>query len=361
MRYDTIVVGAGLAGACAACVLSRTRRVLVLEAEALASGASGAAAGLVNPLMGRKARPSWRHAEALHALHALLDDAGATRLFRATSILRPARDAKQADRFREVAARHPADGRWQPAAAVADSHPAVRAPHGALLVTRGGHVDVAALVHALLEKARGRGAQLRTGSRVTSWAEDRDAAAVITDEGERLQSERVLLALGQGYPPFDELAALGLHGVKGQTVRLQAPDGLTLKVALSGYGYVVPEANEKGNAATLVVGSSYEHAFDDLRATPEVSEKLVAKAARMVPALEGVAVLDAMTGVRVKVARGRHPVLGPLPGRQRVWAFTGLGSRGLLTAPLLAERLPHFLAEPAAIPDAVQPRRAPEA
>ncbi|HYG67362.1 MAG TPA: FAD-dependent oxidoreductase, partial [Anaeromyxobacteraceae bacterium] len=70
MRYDVVIAGAGLGGACAAFWLSRKRRVLVLERDAPAAGASGAAAGLVNPFMGRKARPAWRHAEALAALDA---------------------------------------------------------------------------------------------------------------------------------------------------------------------------------------------------------------------------------------------------------------------------------------------------
>ncbi|MGB3542229.1 FAD-dependent oxidoreductase, partial [Rubrivirga sp.] len=49
MSTPTVIVGAGLAGACAALVLSRTRPVVVLEAEAPASGATSAAAGLANP------------------------------------------------------------------------------------------------------------------------------------------------------------------------------------------------------------------------------------------------------------------------------------------------------------------------
>ena len=62
---DLLIVGAGLAGACAAFTLSRHHRVHVLEANEPASGASGAAAGLVNPFMGRRARPVWHLREAL--------------------------------------------------------------------------------------------------------------------------------------------------------------------------------------------------------------------------------------------------------------------------------------------------------
>ncbi|PSQ78507.1 MAG: FAD-binding oxidoreductase, partial [Bacteroidetes bacterium QH_7_62_13] len=62
---DIIVVGAGLAGATAAFTLSANFDVHVVEADRPATGASGAAAGLVNPFMGRRARPVWRLHDAL--------------------------------------------------------------------------------------------------------------------------------------------------------------------------------------------------------------------------------------------------------------------------------------------------------
>ena len=41
------------------------------------------------------------------------------------------------------------------------------------------------------------------------------------------------------------------------------------------------------------------------------------------------------------------PLVGPVA--QNVWAFTGLGAKGLLMAPLLAQHLPEWLTEPDAI------------
>jgi glycine oxidase len=110
VRYDIVIAGAGLAGACAALHLSRTRSVLVLERDAPAAGASGAAAGLVNPFMGRKAKAAWRRAEALAALEALCEAAGAAPLFHRTGILRPATDDAQAEGFATTSALDAAGG-----------------------------------------------------------------------------------------------------------------------------------------------------------------------------------------------------------------------------------------------------------
>ncbi|RMH59716.1 MAG: FAD-binding oxidoreductase [Bacteroidetes bacterium] len=341
---DILIVGAGLAGACAALFLSESHRVRVLEAERPAAGASGAAAGLANPFMGRRARPVWRMPEALDALHEARARADAEAAFTAAGVLRPALDARQAEPFRQTADRFPDRACWLPAPAVTERYPAVHAPHGALLVTAGGAVAVPAFVEAMLAAARKRGAEVHTGHRLRAWGEHDGIAYVDLDSGERLHAGTVLLAMGYGGLLHPALSNLHLHGVKGQTVRLRRPAGLEPLPPLSGSGYVVPDGE------TLVLGSSYEHTFDDLRPSPEQTRRILDQARRMVPTLPDAALVEETAGVRVGVPGTRRPLLGPLPGHRRCWIFTGLGSKGLLMAPLLARWLPRALTDPAILP-----------
>jgi glycine oxidase len=350
---DVLVVGAGLAGACAAFVLSGRMKVHVVEADRPASGASGAAAGLVNPFMGRRARPVWRLHEALEAVSALLDAAEAADLAPSRGVLRPVVAADQAEPFRAAARAHPALATWLDAAEVEARYPAVQTEVGALHVPRGGAVDVPAMVEALLAAAAARGATVETEAPVIYWRETPASAVVEVDRGpetEALRADRVLLALGQGYRPFPELRRLGLDGVKGQTVRVRRPASLSGPLPpLSGRGYVVPDADD-----TLILGSNYDNDFDDLRPDPQATAYIREKTARMVPGVDETAVLDEWAGVRVKHTDGNRPLLGPLPRRERLWTFTALGSKGLLTAPLLARELPVYLDDPDTIPDAVR-------
>ncbi len=346
--FDVIIVGGGLAGAAAAFYLSETSRVLVLEARRPAAGASGAAAGLANPLMARRARPVWRMDEALTALRETLDRIGAATLFR-PGILRPAFDARQAEAFREAAQTYRRHAAWLAPEAVRERFPAVVAPEGGLFVVGGGALAVPAFVRALLTAAERNGAMVRTGSRVTAWDEaDGLASVTVTEDGDTLRhtAGRVLLALGADYARFPEFARLHLHRVKGQVVRVAIPGGESLDPLphLSGSGYVVREAE------ALVVGSSFEHRFTDPHPSPEQTAAILAKAARMLPALRHARVLEEIAGVRVGVPGTRLPMLGPLPGRRRVWMFTGLGTKGLLTAPLLARNLSLFFEHPQTIP-----------
>ena len=353
MRYDAdiIVVGAGLAGACAAFTLSRDHKVHVLEADAPASGASGAAAGLVNPFMGRRARPIWRLREALDAVPTLLEAAGAPTLFPDTGVLRPAVEPDQVEPFQEAAETHPDLATWLSPATVRDRHPAVQPDHGALFVPRGGAVNVGAMVRALLDGATTRGATVETQAPVLYWRETPGAAVVEVDRGtdtEDLRADRVVLALGQGYPPFPELRRLGLGGVKGQTVRIRRPEALSGSLPpMSGRGYIVPEGD------TFVLGSNYENNFEDLTPTPDATEYIQGKTSDMIPGVQHAEVLDEVAGVRVKHSETNLPLLGPLPRRDRLWTFTALGSKGLLTAPLLALDLPTYLNAPSKIPDPV--------
>ncbi|MFB6249919.1 MAG: NAD(P)/FAD-dependent oxidoreductase [Salinibacter sp.] len=350
---DVLIAGAGLAGACAAFVLSAHMQVHVLEADRPASGASGAAAGLVNPFMGRRARPVWRLREALGAVSALLDAAGAADLFPPRGVLRPVVDPAQEAPFRAVADEHPSLASWRSASDVRAAFPAVQTDVGALHVPEGGAIDVPAMVEALLAAAEERGAIVETGAPVVYWRETPSRAVVEVGRGsttEALRADRVLLTLGQGYRPFPELRRLGLDGVKGQTVRVRRPAALSGPLPpLSGRGYVVPDSAE-----TLVLGSNYDNNFDDLRPDPQATAYIRDKAAHMVPGVDETEVLDEWAGVRVKASHSNLPVVGPLPRRERIWTLTALGSKGLLTAPLLARALPTYLDDPRAIPGAVR-------
>ena len=337
-RADVVVAGAGLAGACAALVLSRDRRVVVLDAEGPAAGASGAAAGLANPFMGRKAKPAWRHDEALDALAELADDAGGG-LFRRTGILRPAVSPTQAERFAERADGH-ADLDWLPPAASAERWPLVRSPLGTLVVSRGGTVDLPAFVGAALATARARGAEV-VRARLHDWRCASDGVTAITGRVE-FPTRRLLLALGDGARQLAPLAGLPLHRVKGQTMLLDRPDALRADhPAVAGAGYAVPRLDG------VVVGSTFEHEFTDADPDPSLDATLAAKGAALVPILDRARVLDRRAGVRVTVPSAvssrRLPLAGALPGHPGVWIVTGLGAKGLLTAPLIARRLPDAL------------------
>jgi len=363
------IVGAGIAGACAAYHLSRQHPgpVHVFEADRPAAGASRAAAGLVNPLMGRRANPVWRLDAALDAIHNLLEDAGAPELLRGGGVLRPTVEEKQVAFFQDAASAYPNIAQWLSDAELQERAPDVHSVDGGLWIPRGGAIDVPRFVEHLLEASRRRGATVHTKCRVTGWREV-DGSVRLTvqhldEAGESVETVTrsggwVLLCLGQGYPSFSELTDLGLTGVKGQTVVVRRPRsaGNGPIVPKSGRGYIVPRGD-----GTLTLGSSYDHDFDSLDPDPDQTDYILRKTSKMLPGLEDAEVLEVTAGVRVKHEQSHLPLLGPLPHRSRVWIFSALGSKGLLTAPLLASRLYAYAGDPTAIPHDVRVPRPAEA
>ncbi|GAB5518846.1 MAG: FAD-dependent oxidoreductase [Rhodothermales bacterium] len=349
--YDIVIAGAGLAGAAAAFALSKRYRVAVLEAKQPAAGASGAAAGLVNPFLGRKANPTWRMRDALDHFHQMLDAAEARHLLDARGVLRPASSLKQAKAFQHTAHTHPDLTRWRSPDACRTPYPVLDAPYGALHITAGGALVLPDLIDHLLNAATLRGAALIAPTQVLGWTTSSEAVTVQTTKG-RFQASRLVLALGHGYTAFPELSALNLHSVKGQTVTVAYPKGWSAKTLppLSGLSYAVPTTNG------FVIGSTYEHTFSDLTPDSTQHPALIAKAAQMLPALAGQPILNATAGARVTVPGTRLPMVGPLPSAPNVWLFTGLGAKGLMMAPMLAAQLAHWFEAPSGIPDELRVR-----
>lgn len=346
----------------------------VFEAKTPASGASGAAAGLVNPFMGRSATPIWRLRDALNATHQILADSDASHLLAGKGVLRPAVEPEQVDAFQEVAAAYPDLASWLSASEMESYAEGVSSCGGGLLIPRGGAVDVSRMVHVLLKAAQTHGATVHTHSRVAWWSERPDGTVTIDVERSvegtrrntppdthprakqttsvartRLNGVLLLLCVGQGYGTYPELTNVGLKGIKGQTVTVRRPPGTGTLMPMSGRGYIVPNDDD-----TLILGSSYTHNFDTLDPDPAETTYILEKTSAMLPGLETAEVLDVTSGVRVKTKTSNVPIVGALPGRDRIWAFTALGSKGLLTAPLIARHLPAYLQDPACIPEELQ-------
>lgn len=349
MRYDIIIVGGGLAGACAALWLSESNSVLVLEANEPGSGATGAAAGLITPFKGLRATSMWRHEEAVDALQATLTKAEVADLFNGSGVFRPALDETQAQAFQKAVAKYPSQISWLERTETSASYPDVNASHGGLWIPSGGSVPLVAFSEAMLGAAEKSGAVLLSGHRLASWDDEREVSRVYTDGG-AFEANRLLLCLGAGYSSFSDLTSLPLHKVKGQTIRLERPTSLSKSLpAISGGVYVVPDDDG------VVVGSTFEHEFTHLHPQPHISIELRNRATELIPALSNAAILEERAGVRVTVPKIRLPLLGPLPGSRRVWVFTALGAKGLMTAPLLARKLPAYLNNPETLPLEVLP------
>ncbi|HWU64547.1 MAG TPA: FAD-binding oxidoreductase [Ensifer sp.] len=140
--------------------------------------------------------------------------------------------------------------------------------------------------------------------------------------GEAVGFGHVIIAAGyKAFPMLERLlpprnAALGMP-VKGQSALLAAEIDPSLPLIFLDGLYVVP--HEGGRVA---IGSTSENVFDAPFATDQLLEDLIVRARRLVPSLEDAPVVDRWAGLRPKAA-ARDPLVGPLPGLERIIALTG--------------------------------------
>ncbi|MFV1981090.1 MAG: NAD(P)/FAD-dependent oxidoreductase, partial [Rhodothermia bacterium] len=285
-------------------------------------------------------------------------------LFRKTGILRPASDERQAGWFKESEAAHPDSCSWMEAEAVRSRWPAVSAQFGGLFIHRAGRLRLSSLVEALLAASSRRACEVRAATPVIDFRESSSGVTVVTESG-TVRTRTLLLCTGADFTDFEDveawpspsarlraaLSGLALHPLKGQTITVTRPESLRTDLpCLAGSGYVVPYPDQ------LVLGSTYHHAFDDRNPTDADTREILEKTNRMLPGIGDAEVISADAGVRMTVPGTRLPLVGPVAGSNRVWVFTGLGSKGLLMGALVGRSLPDYLNDPSLIPEKLKVR-----
>ena len=113
-------------------------------------------------------------------------------------------------------------------------------------------------------------------------------------------------------------------------------------------GYVTSAHNAKGpstacniqprSTGQLFIGASRQFGTTDPQVEGWMLAKMLKRAAEYMPGLARLNGIRAWAGFRAATPDGM-PLIGELPGQPGLYAFTGLGSRGLVWSPLGAEIL----------------------
>jgi glycine/D-amino acid oxidase-like deaminating enzyme len=333
---DAVVVGAGICGASAAHFLAqRGLEVLVLDRAGVSEGTTGRGEG--NVLVSDKLPGVERDMTVLG--RELWNEMGAQ--FEAARVTR--KGALLLD--------HP-DG-----VPSGDLEPAL-AP-GVMCICEPGdlQVDPAGLSRALLAEV-----DVRTQCTVVAV----EPGAVTLAGGERLPARDVVVATG---PWSRELTGLPVEPRKGQLVALAAPPGLIRHKLIESAYIAAAASGEPGRMIAAVieqtldgdevlVGSSRERVGFDDHVDPEVSQAMIARAARFVPALAELPVRREWCGFRPWLPDGL-PAVGSLA--EGLWTTCGHEGSGVALGPISGLLLAQLVTGEAPVcdPVPVDPRRFP--
>ena len=349
--HTVLILGAGLLGRMLAVTLARAGwRVEVAEAAddpQRAGGAARVAAAMLAPLaesavtepnvvaMGRYALPRWRELCAALAAPVFFQQNG-------TLILWHRQDAREATRFearlRDIAARLPDLPAPQPldAAALAEREPAVsgRFAQG-LYLPDEGQLDGRQLLQALLTELEQRGVPIHWGRALTlaqaqAWQRDHPGAWVLDCRG---------LGARADWPRDDAAGGGPLRGVRGEVVRLHAPD-VTLqrptRLLHPRYPiYIAPKEHH-----LFVIGATEIEADDRSPASVRSTLELLSAAYAVHPGFAEARILELNAECRPTLPDNLPAVrlAGP-----RVLQVNGLYRHGYLIAPAVNDAVVEFI------------------
>ncbi len=324
--WDVIIVGGGIIGLALAIALrKRGATVLVVERGEPGREASHAAGGMLvdcpletptalQPLATASAR---MYPEFAHELE--LESSMKVDLRSQGTILLPSAEHL-----------HHLEGAPLPAAAVAESEPALVAPDRPAFLLQERSVDPRALTTAALKTAKNRGVDFSSGDEVTAVnVTDGHAIGVTTIKTFFLAAKVVNCAgawSGQIAPH-----AFPTRPVKGQMLCLVMPSRNLLKhVIRSPKVYLIPRSDGR-----LLVGATVEEAGYDKRVDLATIQGLHNAAVALVPKLADARILENWAGLRPGTPDAL-PILGQTQTRG-YYVATGHFRDGILLAPITAE------------------------
>ena len=358
-NYFAAIFGAGIAGTAIAHELQKLGKKILLIDPHVSENAPGAPAALVNPATGRHARMSWEAEACMNALRetveAVQKNDGGEPLISDTGVIRPAINEKLAGNFRESLEKYDwPEGwiRWMDQTEVAQLNPQVAPNHGALFLDCGFTVYVDRYLNAFRKHLRLNGAACRYEAARYEPVPDGIAYRISLESGESVTADNVIAAAGEQTPFFNHWQYLPLHRVKGQIVRYEADRDLNWDHAVSAMGYTLRRGKRE-----LIVGSTYEHKFEDLSVTEKAAEQIHSKLQKMLSGVaENVKVIDQIAGVRVTTPN-KLPVIGRHPEHPNICIYTAMGSKGLLFSAYVARFLAEHLVSGAPIPEELDTKR----
>jgi glycine oxidase len=347
MSQHAIIIGGGIIGLSSAwTLLQHGWRVTVLDAAPEAREASWAAAGMLAPHHeADEAGPLWRLGiDSLQRWPLFVEQLGVKQLGQQSNAvdlhvngglmpLLDDSDAAAIEKKKNFLSAHRIPVRWLERRELTAAEPAIAATCQGALLLPGGQVNPRLMCTLLQQALSEHGGVLRYHTAATNITERRVTLAT----GEHLDADEVILASGAWTPHLAALSGVELSGepVKGQMLRLRAPDGLLNRFVHCHHAYLVPR-----RSLGLVVGATMVMAGFDRSDDPAAIERLAAGARRLIPALADAPVVEQWTGLRPRL-NGGLPIISRF--RPGLIVATGHFRNGILLAPITAAAV-HSLA-----------------
>jgi glycine/D-amino acid oxidase-like deaminating enzyme len=330
MQVDYIIVGIGLAGISFCEQLKAHNKTFVVFDNA-SQQSSTVAGGLYNPVVLKRFTAVWKCKEQLDLalpMYANLEAKLGVKLDYKMPVYRKfASQEEQNDWF--AASDKPILSEYLSPKIIKNGNKSIDAPYGYGEVLETGRIDVKTLIEAY------KGHLLSHGLFVESvfGYEDLKIEAD-TIQYENIIAKHVVFAEGFGVKQNPFFKDLPLVPAKGELLTIYAPD-LKIDYVLKAGVFLIPLGDD-----LYIVGATYEWKDLSSKVTDLAKEELVTKLGKLINC--EFEVVNQVAGIRPTV-KDRRPLVGQHAKHKNMFVLNGLGTRGVMIGPYVAQQLYNFI------------------
>lgn len=330
-KTDYIIVGLGLAGACLALQLRRRGKGIVVYDTPSENRASAVAAGLFNPITGKRIVKTWMADQLFPFLRQFYQEEElrfGTQFFYPTPLYTPFRSIEEQNDWMAKSI----DSTISPYVIAVHTKSTfgdqVNDPLGGILLHQCGHVNVPTLLECVRDELKKEGNYTEKKFEDNKLIVEKDY--VVYDD---VKADKIIFCTGVHQLQSSIFFGLPLKPLKGEVITINTSPDLN-RIYNRGI-YVV--AHEKG---TYKVGATYSLENTTPGITQEGKNELVDKVSDLLA--QPFTVCHQDWGIRPSTV-DRRPLIGEHPTHKNILIFNGLGTKGVTLAPYFSDQLAKYL------------------
>lgn len=330
MNVDYIVVGCGLAGI-SFCEQLRVHNKTFVVFDDASQKSSIVAGGLYNPVILKRFTPVWKSDEqlqlALTMYTKLEQDLDLKLDFKIPVYRKFASLEEQNDWF--TASDKPQLSKYLSDKIIKNYNPFIDAPFGYGKVLHTGKIDVKTLMRAY------KSYLIKNNALIEDPFQYHRLQVSITDiQYENINAKYIVFAEGFGVTRNPFFNSLPLIPAKGELLTIHAPN-LTIDYVLKGNVFLIPLGNNLYSVGATYNWDDTSHAITE-KARRELLDKL--KTIISCP----FEIVNQVAGIRPTV-KDRRPLVGNHKAYNNLFVLNGLGTRGVMIAPYVAQKLYNYI------------------
>ncbi len=326
MIVDYIIIGCGLAGISFCQQLKKNQKSFVVFDDA-SQQSSTVAGGLYNPVILKRFTPVWKSKEQLDIalpMYKEIEEELGIEIDYKIPVLRLFNSIEEQNNWFAAADKEGLKD-WLSTKIIGNTNNSINANFGFGEVLHTGRIDTTKLIERYKR-------ELNKENRFFPNSLDYDQLKFHKDfvGYNSIKAKHIIFAEGFGLKKNPYFRHLPLTGTKGELLVIHAPD-LQLNVVLKSTAFLIPLANDQ-----YIVGATYNWTDKTNTITPEAQEELLNKLNKFMSC--DYEVIDHIAAVRPTV-KDRRPLVGSHKTFGNAYVLNGLGTRGVMIAPYIAQQL----------------------